>query len=229
MKDWEFLCIEDDKEFSELLVNQIYEYMKNDECHIHITTYDNIPENLCLEQFDAYFLDVEIGEKKTLSLMEQIASLALDMPIIVITNYEHYIFNSVKYHIFDFIRKSHFQQEIEETLSQLKKHLLRLNVYVIIHYNSETYKVYIKDITYVQIKSHRIIIHLNNQKTIDIWRDFREVFSEQYHCFIRVHKSYAINIQYCTYFDKQFVHLENGEKIKVSERGYKSLMATRYP
>jgi len=224
MKELVFLCIEDDQVFRELLELKVKEYMEQYHILVRFISYDQIPQNINFDLFDGCFLDVEIGEENTFAVMQKMRSLGFNMPIIVISNYEQYIFHSVKFRIFDFIRKAHFDEEIDRTLENLMNYILQLNVYVNVQYSRKTVKIYLKDIIYIHTNSHHIVIYLKNKKEIEIWKGYHEVFLESYPNLVRIHKSYVINIDYCVCIENNYAYLINNKKIKVSQRCYKNFM-----
>lgn len=224
MREFVFLCIEDDQSFSQLLKERVMTYFQLYDICIQFQIYHSIPQNIQYNDYDACFLDIEIDQDNSLTVMQNIRNQGINIPIIVISHYEYYIFDSVKFHIFDFIRKSHFDKEINMTLEKLKEHLKQINNHICIHYLQQYYKIYIKDILYILTQSHHIIIYQRNQKPIEIWQGYHDIFIDSYPQLIRIHKSYIVNIDNCQYIDKRVVSLVNDEKLPVSQRCYKEFI-----
>ncbi|WP_050636483.1 hypothetical protein [Candidatus Stoquefichus sp. SB1] len=81
------------------------------------------------------------------------------IPIILISNYDDYIFQTVHLQIFDFIIKSRLNEEIIETLDHLQDYLEYKSQSIFIEYNGSAYHISINDILYIETLSHHTIIH----------------------------------------------------------------------
>ncbi len=224
MKELTFLCIEDEEYFSDKLEFEVCKYMKEYGILVKFITYSFIPKELDYKSFDACFLDVEIGQESTITVMDEMRENNIDIPIVVFSNYDEYIYDSVKYSIFNFVRKSFFDTEIEYTLKKLEKYFSMLEEYTYINYNYQIYKIYLKDVLYVLTNSHHVIIYFVDGRELEIWKSYHEVFEKEFKSFIKVHRSYVINRDNCIYVDKKIVRMRNNKEIPLSKKGYKLLV-----
>ena len=219
-----FYCIDDDKDFLEKFKYLIVKYSFKKNIDITTLTSTVIPENLP-SNIDAFFLDVEIGEQKIFPFVEKIRNENLSIPIIIMSNYDFYVMDSVKYNIFDYIRKRRLIDEINITLDKVTNYLHCLLPRIIFNYMGDLISIQIRDIYYVQLFSHKIKI-ITNKKTYEVNKDFKHVFADYCKYLIQVHKSYYINPCYLKSLKNDSVILEKnilvplGMKYKKNIRTY---------
>lgn len=186
-----FYCIDDDTQFLKIFKNLMikYSFQKN----IEITTYTTtiIPESIPLN-IDAFFLDVEIGSKKIFDFIKKIRNINCLVPIIIISNYDMYVINSVKYNIFDFIRKRKINEEINSTLDRLIDYLDDVLPNIFIKYDDALIKIQIRDIIYVELLSHKTIIYCKKNHYLAN-NDYNHIFKDKSNFLIQINRSHCIN------------------------------------
>lgn len=88
-----------------------------------------------------------------------------------------------------------------------------------------------KDIIYLQATSNYTEFFLNNGKKLIVSRTMKEFLSKlDAEMFVRVHKSFTINLNYLLHFDvkeEMFVQLVGGAKLSVSRRKKKEFLDKR--
>ncbi len=89
----------------------------------------------------------------------------------------------------------------------------------------------VKDIVYLQAMSNYTEFFLNNGKKIMVSRTMKEFLSKlDAEMFVRVHKSFVINLNYLLHFDvreEMFVQLVGDVKLSVSRRKKKEFLDKR--
>ena len=224
MRRLRFICIEDDIRFAEILKTVIIRYFQLTNFVVTVELYQDIPINLNLDTIDGCFLDIQIGNHDITNFIKNIKTEDFKIPIILISNYDDYIFQTVHLQIFDFIRKSRFNEEIIETLNRLQDYLEYKSQSIFIEYNGSAYHISINDILYIETLSHHTIIHCKQGMNYEIWRSYNTVFKESYTSLMRTHKSYVINMNYCYRVDKNLAYIKDTNiKIPVSQRNYKNV------
>lgn len=220
MKELRFVCIEDDKFFMEKMIKTIKKYFEKQDYKISFDTYEEIPKKLNLRHINACFFDIEINDKNTIQLIKDIRSRGIDIPVIVVSQHKNYVFETVHMQIFDYIRKSKFDQEIGRTLQRLQDAIHHKIKSVVVSYEGRMTEILFSDILYIHIKSHHFIIYDIYGTEREIWKDYDDIFVRN-STLIKVHKSYVINIEYCEKLDKSGACLKGCEKvIPISTRSY---------
>lgn len=85
-----------------------------------------------------------------------------------------------------------------------------------------------KDISHLEAISNYTMFYFNNGKKLLVSRTMKDFLAKlDAELFVRVHKSFAINLNYLTQFDvkeEMFVQLRDGKKITVSRRKKKAFL-----
>ena len=211
-----FFILDDDIEFLEYFKNKILLFFEHKNITIELQCQTSIP-TVISDDIDAYFLDVEINNETTFHLAEEIKNKNQLMPIIFFSNYDYYINQSVKYFIFDFIRKSHFEIELEETLNRLISYIEPNINEIMITYQYSTIRLKFNEIVYVEAYSHNCIIHTINQ-TYHIKKGVKEVFEKYIEKLLKIHRSYYINTSYVLSYTSTEVVLLSDLKIPIGKK-----------
>lgn len=220
-----FLIVDDDKNFLECLKQKIliYSFKKNIDLNIKISNI--IPQNIPTD-IDAFFLDIEIGQTKIYPYIKKIREKNLTIPIIILSNYDYYIVESVKYNIFDFIRKRKLDAELYDTLFRLITYINTTIPFIFIKSNGSFIRIKLADIIYIKVSSHNSII-FTQLKSYDIDKDVKKIFENNLSYFVRVHRSYFINIYYLKKIKRDTITLTNEVIIPIGKT-YKKNLISRY-
>lgn len=150
---------------------------------------------------DILLLDIEMPKLNGFKVVELVRKSNENVIVIFITNMDLYVYESLKYHPFRFIRKTHLE-ELKEALlsalalnkSQTQKITMRIN-------SNKIVKVNQADIVYFES------IH-NNLKvvTIDSTYTYRGTLKSiendyRFKCFLRIHSGYLVNMKYIYVID----------------------------
>lgn len=92
----------------------------------------------------------------------------------------------------------------------------------------KTISVAWKDISHLEAISNYTMFYFNNGKKLLVSRTMKDFLAKlDAELFVRVHKSFAINLNYLIQFDvkeEMFVQLKDGKKISVSRRKKKAFL-----
>lgn len=207
------LCIDDDPQFLKKLTQHF------EDKDVRVYDYTSLPS--LLPKVDACFLDIEICNDNSIIWSKQLK----DIPIIFISEHEEYVFDVVKLHVFDFIRKSHFDNEIEQTINNLFQFLYNQNDFLVFQYNSINYRIPLMDILYIETYSHQCIIHTLQSEIVDIKKSFSDLHIEAPYM-IKTHHSYIMNIYHCLSLHNKQAYLKNNITLPISYRRSKEVQAS---
>lgn len=211
-----FFILDDDIHFLDYVKKRITFFYKNKDIDIELLCYTYIP-NKILDDIDAYFLDIEIYNTTTFDFVDKIKSKNQLIPIIFFSNYDYYVNQSVKYFIFDFIRKRYFNDEIEDTLKRLSSYLDINQKKLIISYNKTITCIKLNDILYIEAYSHNCIIHTIN-KSYNFNKGIKEILNKNISKLLKIHRSYYINTNYINYISSNDVILNNNIVLPIGKK-----------
>lgn len=220
-----FYFIDDDQSFLDTITYEVTKYSIKENIDICILTSNSIPKHIP-DNIDAFFLDIEIGNEKIFEFSKKIRKKNIYTPIIFCSNFDHYIYDSVKIHIFDYLRKKDFLNEINITMTQLIKYIGDSSLTISFYSDKMMTKLKLKEIIYIEAYSHNSVIHsLRNTYTVN--KGIKDIFGDKIKSLCKIHKSYYVNLDYIIACGKTFILLENLTKLPVG-KNYKKEVYKMY-
>lgn len=160
----------------------------------------NYCKNLENEKIDLLFLDVELPKMSGIELKEQILKYNLIYRITFVTNHRESILHSFSLKTIGFINKPVLYEEVNKmihiVLEEIKENILISYT----GYNSERIKTPIEDILYFEAdgsytKIYTCVQSRNNSSCEMLSKKLGQIEKElRIYGFIRVHKSYLVNL-----------------------------------
>jgi len=166
-------------------------------------------------QVDLIFLDIEMPD---LTGFELVDILNYKPQIIVVTGKTEYAFKAFSYDATDYLHKpftkERFNIAINKALEHQKLKTFDLDdegEHMIIKSELKKHKVYIKDIKWVQALGDYIKLVTENDSYVILstMKDFEKELSE--HNFLRVHKSYIVNLDKIERYSSRTVEIGNSK------------------
>ncbi|MDI1254552.1 MAG: LytTR family DNA-binding domain-containing protein [Flavobacterium sp.] len=193
---YSFIIIEDLKENIESLKTDMMQYPD----FICKGTASTLQEgiSLTLEQKpNIIFLDVELGNESGFDLLENIRNYFGEMPfIIILSELEKYAKKAINNEICYFLDKPVNPIQLSLALHKFRKHFAERQSFLTIKDKSGHWFIQHSNILYVQADSNYSYIHRINNKRITVTKTLKDIELMLPKTFLRVHKSYIINITY---------------------------------
>lgn len=151
--------------------------------------------------FDLLWMDIDMPEKNGIEIAAELRGKQLDTPLIFVSAHDHFVFESIQYTPFRFIRKKYVQPETEEAVAafcrRYRKQQEQQSFYL---ENGETCDLPLMRIMGFYAIRHEVSAIDENGTSIALQarRYTMEQLEEmlQAHGFLRVHKSYLINYRF---------------------------------
>lgn len=177
------------------------------------------------EHFDVLLLDIDMPKLSGLEVARTVREYDENLILIFISAHEQYVFESIKYNPFRYIRKNKITEELplamKAAFTRLENEKDRS---VIIKTDDGEIKLYYSQIMYYEIENRRLNIHLSNGKKLLTWKTIKELIEEMNdEKFIKLHSGCVVNVKYISEFSNYDVTLENGERLIVSRRRIKDV------
>ncbi len=169
--------------------------------------------------YDMIFLDIEMPGMDGISVCRRIREIAPDALVVFVSNKESLVFQTFEVQPFRFIRKSELKEMTpsltEAILTELKKRDAK-----IIRFeeagSGDVFSFDVRTILYVEAQRKDCVIHMAQEST-SIRAKFMSLELElgEYH-FIKIHRSFLVNMDYISQIKKDVVLLTNGEDLPLS-------------
>ncbi len=189
-----FLVLDDDIYFAEAIASIIKEKFSR----VKIDIYTDITNNIDVLSYEAYFLDIEVGDKSGFKFSEKINHLTYGYrPIIFVTSHIELWNESYHYHPFWFINKSNYQEDFNRMLDDLSKTLEFNCAYIEVICNQIKITIKLRDILYLYKEGNYTFIQTDNTK-YKTYISLKNILKQiaQKDLFIRVNSGCLVNKNY---------------------------------
>lgn len=194
---------------------------------VHKYTRDDM-SSIVLSKFDIAFLDIDFGSEcgSGIEIARRIRQHREDTVIIFVTNFVEYAPEGYELKAFRYLLKSDIDIKLKVYFKEAIDHFLSKREMITIQNNGELTNILVDDILFLESDKHTIYIKMLNDKR------------KQYGCystlqnftqkleplgFLRIHKSYLVNMKHIVKLQCSDVTLTNGLTLSVSEKNYSEI------
>jgi len=185
------------------------------------------------ENVDLMFLDINMPELSGLDFLKSLR----DAPLVIFTTaYPQYALESYELDALDYLVKPIRIERFLKAVNKAENHLKLLqNVsnnnsvekiegdFVFIKADRKFFKIYFKDILYIEGLKDYVIIYTGDNKIITSMNVKTISAQLPSSIFARVSKSYIVNVMHITSFDNELVYIQNNEIYRICVSGWKIL------
>lgn len=177
------------------------------------------------EHFDVLLLDIDMPKLSGLEVAKIVRKHRENLILIFISAHEQYVFESIEYSPFRYIRKNKVSEELPLAMKAVFTRLENEKDRNIIVKTDDGERIlYYSQIMYYEIENRRLNIHLSNGKILLIWKTIKELIEEMNdENFIKLHSGCVVNVKYISGFSNYDVTLDNAERLIVSRRRIKDV------
>lgn len=177
------------------------------------------------EHFDVLLLDIDMPKLSGLEVAKIVRKHRENLILIFISAHEQYVFESIEYSPFRYIRKNKVSEELPLAMKAVFTRLENEKDRNIIVKTDDGERIlYYSQIMYYEIENRRLNIHLSNGKILLIWKTIKELIEEMNdENFIKLHSGCVVNVKYISAFSNYDVTLDNAERLIVSRRRIKDV------
>lgn len=178
------------------------------------------------KNYDIAFLDIEMKDLDGISTAKRIRDFDKNMIIIYVTSHENYMKESFLVRAFRFLTKPVTKEELERYFKDACKEISDQDVYFRFKNNREECKVLARDILY--FKSHLRTVNIITEEKIykfnKTLNSVEQIVQENLKIpFFRIHQSYLVNYNHIEKLSYDFITLDNGTKLPISENRRKQI------
>lgn len=143
-------------------------------------------------------------------------------PILFLTSiYGRAGFALSNFHCYDYITKPYSASDLLFEIKQmLLTRFLAVHSVMITDVKRITHRIILSDITYIEAKSHLIIIHTTNDIVSSRKDSFASLQDSLTDSFIQCHRKYIINAKHLKTYDKKNQYIQVGSDTLPVSRGY---------
>lgn len=224
------LICDDDQLFMSRMQNMIQDALNAVNVKAKIHSYTQLEEigYPILSSCDIAFLDVDLNQKKYtgMDVARRLRSVRSDAIIFFVTNYIEYAPEGYEVQAFRYVLKNEVPNKLVDYLKQALAEHKKTRETIKIQVCGELIDIYLKDILYLESQQHKVIVHIqrNDRKSIKQYVFYASLsqLEQQLEAqgFLRVHKSYLVNMEHIKKYQCTQLELVNGTTLSVSEKNY---------
>lgn len=185
------------------------------------TALEEIPES-AMVGCDIALLDINFAGKQYtgLDIAGRLRQLRPDAVIIFVTNYIEYAPEGYEVGAFRYILKSELECKLPMYLRQAMDQLESDREVLKLRSDGELVTIPLPEIRYMESRQHTVVIHTERRDYTAYvsLSELEEQLAER--GFLRIHKSYLVNMAHLTRYQSQQAVLSDGTELRVSARSY---------
>ena len=177
------------------------------------------------ENFDIIYLDIEMDEEDGITAAKKIRAYDKNVRIIYVMSHENHMRDSFAVRPFQFLVKPINEKIMEACFKEVYEDINSEDFYFRYSYQRINHKVPIRDILYFESNRRKIFIVTENE-TFELYEKLNDIEKSLKTCkvtFLRVHQSFLVNYNHISGQAYDFVVLDNGKKISISEDRRKTI------
>lgn len=175
-----------------------------------------------LEQYqvrddELIFLDMDMPIRSGMEVMKELEPYSKNKNVILITNHDNLILESLSFCPFQCIRKKNMETDIPKALKQYTREKRQREEVLEFSGKGYTYHIKKEEIEYLEKIRHYIIVHLCQKEPITIRGKMQEYeIMLSGNGFLRIHTGYIVNLDKCCSIEKADMVLYSGIKLPIS-------------
>lgn len=169
--------------------------------------------------FDIIYLDIEMEKENGITAATRIRMYDKNVLIIYVTSYENHMRESFAVHPFQFLVKPVSEGQMEECFKAACEDINNRDFYFRYSFQRMNHKVAVRDILYFESKKRKVYI-VTEEEIFELYAKLNEIENSLKDCkvpFLRVHQSYLVNYKHVKGLTYNFVVVDNGKQISISE------------
>lgn len=219
---------EDNHEHAEILQAMIQRWAVANGVKVDIGRYTTAEEFIYYwpadAQYDLAFLDIQMASMTGMQLARCIRKQDQAMLLVFTTGIKDYILKGYEVKAFRYLVKPIKERDIEATLTKAFVEIDAMkSEAVVIPVSSATQRIFKRDIFYVEINNHYIVMHTagGNYRFKGKLSSVESWLPEPNFC--KCHRSYIVNLHHTGKVTKTEVEIDNGDTLRVSRDRWAAL------
>ena len=219
------IAICDDEEKQRVYIKSLVErWLRQTFHHVKIQEYASSEQFLFEQAYDRtqiLFLDIEMEKMDGIALAREIRKHNRQMQIIFVTGDMEYIQEGYDVEALHYLLKPVSQEKIDSVLERAVERLKTADAVFLVECGGEVLRLPLKEIRFIESNRNYNIIHADND--YEMRGTLSELEEKLDEAFVRVGRSYLVNLHYVRRIGKTELILNTGENLPVPRGSYKKL------
>lgn len=219
------LICDDEIAFINKITKMIHQFLfsgKYAAIDYHINSFTNAEK--CMEfcrsnTLHIAFIDIDMPVYNGFDIAACLNKQEENVMIVFVSNLDNYVYSSLRFHPFRFIRKHKLEEEIEETMHAALFEIVFSKQFIELKNSNSKDKILLSDIAFFECRKNYVEIS-TVYNTKHLYRSTLKELEEQYrkYFFIRVHAAYIVNAAHIKKLNGSTVQMKSGAEIPISRK-----------
>ncbi len=170
------------------------------------------------KQVDIIYLDILMDQTDGMETARKLRECSCEAQIVFLTSYEDYVYEAFDVNAVQYLLKE------ETSIEKFEKVFLKAaelasekeDELFIFEFDGKTHAIPIQHISYFEIWKRLVTVHYQGEKTGKFYGTMEQLENQLFEKnFVRVHRSYLVNLPYISVFQNQAIRLKTEEVIPV--------------
>lgn len=179
-----------------------------------------------LKKYQAVFLDVQMKQMSGMEAARIVRSVNEDCYLIFVSSFGQYATEGYKVQALRYLLKNDLEEQLKECVETLLERLAHDSPQKIFDFREGQQKLFLKHIQYVESDKHMLTFHVKGREEQSLTQKRRldDIQKElEPYGFIRVHKSYLVNVEHISLVKNYKVILKNGDELPVPREKFRQV------
>ena len=229
------IICDDERAFSSLINNKLNSIInKSSYCDLvyNIYTMNDSEEVLHYSEQNTIhiaFLDIDMPKVNGFDIAARLKETHKDIKLVFVSNFDQFVYTSLRFNPFRFIRKNYIENELDEAFNSAMKDILLVDKFISLgtKYNYE--RILYSNILYIESRSNYVqIVTVKGDKYLHrITMTLMEEALSQFG-FVRIHSGFLVSMNKIKYYKNDKIELINGDYLRVSRKYISSFKDSYY-
>ena len=218
---------DDDRRFAESLAARVDAFLTQNQVEAAIRVFYDAESFLASEvgEYQVMLLDMDLGSRNGIEVARELRNAQIGALIVYISAYIEMAPRGYEVNAFRYLLKHDLEELLEDTLGDVLRELENRNQVYEVTAKGRSESVYLADIRYFESFKRYVVIHTETEE----YKQYRKISDLEAELgergFLRVHKSFLVNMEKITCFQNKEVRLDDGTHLPCSRTAYKQILS----
>lgn len=177
-------------------------------------------------QCDILFLDIQMPGTDGMAVAKKLRERNRKQILIFVTALKEYVYEAFDVRAFRYLVKPFSQKRLEEVLLAAVEEWKREpdsdvveRKQLLVRSRGDCIRVFLEDILYAEVYNRKVVLH-QKEGTLEYYQRLKELESELGSGFVRVHRSYLVQLRCVERYNAKTIYLEDGSEIPIAKKKY---------
>lgn len=171
---------------------------------------------------DILFMDIKLKGANGIEIVKKNEKYLKNTKLVYITGYSEYIEDIFETNPTYYLQKPISLEKVKKVLDKIER-LEKNNASIVLNVGNGIEKINCDDILYIESYARILNVHLTDDRVIETYSKLSDILNELPFNFIKIHKSYVINMDHIRSYKPNQVVLNNDATLTIGRKNIKEV------